>query len=93
MIKEVNIGMMIPLDSQGKLWKTLKDEIASLTTKFNNNPKVLDEPNDNSGSSSSLLYGFDDEVQDVSNDEKKFSKRKKVNAEVAEKQARYEQPV
>ncbi|GJY31972.1 hypothetical protein Tco_0415467 [Tanacetum coccineum] len=32
-------------------------------------PEVLDEPKDNSGSSSSSFSGSDDEVQDVSNDE------------------------
>nr|GEV14219.1 hypothetical protein [Tanacetum cinerariifolium] len=44
-------------------------------------PEVLDDPKDNSSSSSSLFSRSDDEVQDVSSNEEN-----KVDAEVAEKQ-------
>ncbi|GJX54287.1 hypothetical protein Tco_0282656 [Tanacetum coccineum] len=54
---------------------------------------VLDDPKDNSGSSSSSLSGSDDEVQDVSSDKKNKADENKADAEVAEKQARDEQPV
>ncbi|GJX63612.1 hypothetical protein Tco_0296512 [Tanacetum coccineum] len=49
--------------------------------------EVPDEPKNNSGSSSSSLSEFDDEVQDVYSDEKN-----KSDAEVAKKQAGNEQP-
>ncbi|GKE18912.1 hypothetical protein Tco_1426489, partial [Tanacetum coccineum] len=55
--------------------------------------KVLDDPKDNSGSSSSSLSGSDDEVQDVSSDKKNKADENKADAEVAEKQAGDEQPV
>ncbi|GJU43766.1 hypothetical protein Tco_1201032 [Tanacetum coccineum] len=54
--------------------------------------EVPDEPKDNSGSSSSSLFGFDDEVQDVYSDEEKNAEENKVDVEVAEKQAGNEQP-
>ncbi|GKA87405.1 hypothetical protein Tco_0809169, partial [Tanacetum coccineum] len=56
-------------------------------------PDVLDEPKDNSGSSSSSLYGSDDEVQDVSSDEKNKVNESKADAKVVEKQAGDEDPV
>ncbi|GJZ66456.1 hypothetical protein Tco_0623152 [Tanacetum coccineum] len=46
-------------------------------------PEVLDEPKDNSGSSSNSLSGSDDEVQDVSSDEENKADENKVNAEVS----------
>nr|GEW23955.1 putative ribonuclease H-like domain-containing protein [Tanacetum cinerariifolium] len=55
--------------------------------------EVLDEPKDNSSHSSSLLFGSDDEVQDVSSDEENKVDENKADAEVAEKQAVNEQPV
>ncbi|GJR55780.1 hypothetical protein Tco_0926462 [Tanacetum coccineum] len=48
---------------------------------------VLDEPKDNSGSSSSSLYGSNNEDQDVSGDEEKKADENIADAEVVEKQA------
>nr|GEV51715.1 retrovirus-related Pol polyprotein from transposon TNT 1-94 [Tanacetum cinerariifolium] len=50
--------------------------------------EVLDEPKDNSASSSSLLFESNNEVQDVYSDDEN-----KVDEKVVEKQARNEQPV
>ncbi|GKA39903.1 retrovirus-related pol polyprotein from transposon TNT 1-94 [Tanacetum coccineum] len=54
--------------------------------------KVPDEPKDNSGSTSSSLYGSDDKVQDISNDDKNKADESKANVEVVQKQAGDEQP-
>ncbi|GJW77395.1 hypothetical protein Tco_0139077 [Tanacetum coccineum] len=54
-------------------------------------PEVPNEPKDNFGSSSNSLSGSDDEVQDVSSDEKNKADENKADAEVAEKQAGDEQ--
>ncbi|GKC25176.1 retrovirus-related pol polyprotein from transposon TNT 1-94, partial [Tanacetum coccineum] len=53
--------------------------------------KVPDEPKDNSGSSSSSLFGSDDEVQDISSDEENKSDEDKADTDVVEKQAGNEQ--
>nr|GFA94115.1 hypothetical protein [Tanacetum cinerariifolium] len=54
---------------------------------------VPDEPKDNSGCSSSSLFGSDDEVQDVFSDEENKTDENKVDAEVAERQDRDKQLV
>ncbi|GJV43990.1 retrovirus-related pol polyprotein from transposon TNT 1-94 [Tanacetum coccineum] len=55
--------------------------------------EVPGEPKDNSGSSSSSLYRSNDEVQDISSNEKNKVDENKADAEVAEKQVGDEQPV
>nr|GFD14809.1 hypothetical protein [Tanacetum cinerariifolium] len=55
--------------------------------------EVPDEPKNNFGSSSNLLFGFDDEVQDVSSDEENKADENKADAEVTKKQAGDEHPI
>ncbi|GJV76138.1 hypothetical protein Tco_1507722 [Tanacetum coccineum] len=75
-MKEVHIGMMIPLDSQYPVGRNVYiQDLVGL--------EVPDDSKDNSSSSSSSFFLSDNEVQDVSSDEENKADENKANAEVS----------